>query len=165
MYRTPWPRFDAVLPNSIALFWACTMKMRGMLLIFFVLIIHEKVCNFCSILFWECGAHLLRVYLHIVGGLRAHSTAKDGPTKLWFSDDSSLFTVLCQPFLARGMFFQQNKCLEWIQNYNKPLVWPLTCYLNHTYFCVLLSCSKVNGTPTLSGRCADPEGRRLGRLN
>ena len=53
--------------------WHCATKMKGMLLIFFVLIIHETVCNFSSILFWECGAHLFRVYLHIVGALRAYS--------------------------------------------------------------------------------------------
>ena len=51
------------------------------------------------------------VYLHIVGGLRAYSSAKDGPTILWFSDDSSLFTVLCQPFLARGKFFPAKQML------------------------------------------------------
>ena len=26
------------------------------------------------------------------------------------------------PFLAQGVFFLQNKCLQWIQNHEKPLV-------------------------------------------
>ena len=37
---------------------------------------------------------------------------KNGPKKLCFSDNWSLFTVLWEPFLAQGMFFEQNKCLE-----------------------------------------------------
>ena len=31
--------------------------------------------------------------------------------------------------------------LEWIQNHHKPLVWLLTCYLEHIYFGVFLSCN------------------------
>ena len=26
------------------------------------------------------------------------------------------------PFLAQGVFFMQNKCLQWIRNHEKPLV-------------------------------------------
>ena len=68
------------------------------------------------------------------------NSAQNGPTKLGFSDESSLFTVLWGPFLGQRMFFEQNKCLQWIQNHNKPLVWPLTCYLEHIYFGVFSSC-------------------------
>ena len=49
------------------------------------------------------------------------------------SDDSSLFTGLRGWNLAQGMFFMQNKCLQWIQNHQEPLVWPLTCYLKHIF--------------------------------
>ena len=31
--------------------------------------------------------------------------------------------------LAQGMFFVQNRCLQWIQHHEKPLVWALICYL------------------------------------
>ena len=65
-------------------------------------------------------------------------SAKNGPTKVWFSDDSSLFTVLSEPFLAKGMFFDQNNCLEWIQSHHKPLVWHLTCFLKQIYFGVFI---------------------------
>ena len=63
--------------------------------------------------------------------------ATNGSHKNVRSDESSLNLGL---FLAQGMFFEQNKCLEWIQNHNKPLVWPLTCYLKQIYFGVFLSC-------------------------
>ena len=68
------------------------------------------------------------------------NSAQNGPTKLGFSDESSLFTVLWGPFLGQRMFFEQNKCLQWIQNRNKPLVWPLTCYSEQVYFGVFSSC-------------------------
>ena len=35
-----------------------------------------------------------------------------------------------RPFLAHGMFFVQNKCLQWIQHHDKPLVRPLRSSLN-----------------------------------
>ena len=89
---------------------------------------------------------------HLFCSKNIHS-ASNGPTILWFSDDSSLFTVLCEPFLAQGMFFEQNKCLEWIQNHNKPLVWHLTRHIRQIYgvfyWCIFILYSKVNGTPTL----------------
>ena len=66
--------------------------------------------------------------------------AKNGSHKTVKSDESSLNHSLLGPFLAQGMFFEQNKCLKWIQNHNKPLVWPLTCYLKQIYFGVFLSC-------------------------
>ena len=31
------------------------------------------------------------------------------PTKLWFSDESSFFSVFREPFLAQGMFFHANQ--------------------------------------------------------
>ena len=98
------------------------------------------------LLFWIHSKHLFC-------SKNIHSV-KNGPTKLCFSDDSSLFTddsslftVWCEPFLAQGMFFEQNKCLEWIQNHNKPLVWHLSYFLA----CIFILYSKVNGTPNLIG--------------
>ena len=35
-----------------------------------------------------------------------------------------------RPFLAHRMFFVQNKCLQWIQHHDKPLVRPLRSSLN-----------------------------------
>ena len=43
---------------------------------------------------------------------------------------SSLNHRFLGPFIAQGMFFVQNKCLQWIQHHDKPLVRPLTSYLN-----------------------------------
>ena len=40
----------------------------------------------------------------------------------WFSDESSLFTVLWELFFAQGMFFMQKIMLAMDQNHNKPLV-------------------------------------------
>ena len=56
------------------------------------------------------------------------------------TDDSSLNPSFVGQFWAELMFFVQNKCLQWIQNRNKPLVWPLTYYLEHIYFGVFLFC-------------------------
>ena len=47
---------------------------------------------------------------------------QNGSHKTVKSDESSLNHSLLGPFLAQGMFFEQNKCLKWIQNHNKPLV-------------------------------------------
>ena len=68
------------------------------------------------------------------------NSAQNGPTELWFNDESSFFTVLWGPFSAQGMFFEWNKCLQWIQNHLKPLIWPLKCYLKHIYFGVFWCC-------------------------
>ena len=43
------------------------------------------------------------------------NSGKNWLTKLWFSDESSLFTGLWGLFLAQRMFFEQNKYLQWIQ--------------------------------------------------
>ena len=82
--------------------------------------------------------------------LKKINSAQNGPTKLCFSDESSLFTVLWGLFLAQRMFFEQNKCLEWIQNHHKPLVWPLKCYLKHMYFDVFLPYTVKSMGPKLS---------------
>ena len=64
------------------------------------------------------------------------------------SDDSSRFTGLRGWNLAQGMFFMQNKCLQWIQNHEEPLVWPLTCYF---FWCVFFQYSEVNGKLFFAG--------------
>ena len=46
---------------------------------------------------------------------------KTATTKLWLSDESSLFTVLWGPFLGK-------ECFSWKTN------WPLTCYLKQILF-------------------------------
>ena len=61
------------------------------------------------------------------------------------SDDSSLFTGLRGWNLAQGMFFMQNKCLQWIQNHEEPLVWPLTCYLKHIFLVCFFQYSESMG--------------------
>ena len=60
--------------------------------------------------------------------------AKNGSLKTVKNDDSSLNHSFVGPFVAEQMFFMQNKCLQWIQNHKKPLVWHLTCYLKQIYF-------------------------------
>ena len=53
------------------------------------------------------------------------------------------------------MFFVQNKCLQWIQNHHKPLVWPLKCYLKHMYFDVFLPYTVKSMGPKLSSVISD----------
>ena len=62
-----------------------------------------------------------------------HSFPRNGHNKTLKSDDSSLNHRLWGPFLPQGMFFVQNKCLEWIQNHENPLDRPLTCYLKKIF--------------------------------
>ena len=50
------------------------------------------------------------------------------------SDESSLFISFEGVFWGQGMFFVQNKCLQWIQHHDKPLVRPLTSYLKQIFF-------------------------------
>ena len=76
--------------------------------------------------------------------------AEIGPTKQWFSDESSLFTVW-GPFVAQGMFFVQNKCVQWIQHHDKPLVRPLTSYLKQIFFWVFSSCIESRWETDSSG--------------
>ena len=66
----------------------------------------------------------LEVPLTLLYRIKTHQnkSAKNGSHKTVKSDESSLNHSLVGPFLAQGMFFGQNKCLEWIQNHNKPLV-------------------------------------------
>ena len=78
------------------------------------------------------------------------NSAQNAPTKLWFSDESSLFTVLWGLFLAQRMFLEQNKCLQWIQNHHKPLVWHLNYYLKQMYFDVFLPYTVKSMGPKLS---------------
>ena len=66
--------------------------------------------------------------------------AENGPHKTVKNDDSSLNHSFVGPFWAELMLFVQNKCLQWIQNHLKPLIWPLKCYLEHIYFNVFLCC-------------------------
>ena len=48
--------------------------------------------------------------------------ARFQPLKPVKRDESSIFTVILVRFLAQGMFFMQNKCLQWIRNHQEPLV-------------------------------------------
>ena len=56
----------------------------------------------------------------------------------------SQFCVSC--FLAQGMFFQQNKCLEWIQNHNKtPSSTPNMLLIEDLFWCILTCIVKSMG--------------------
>ena len=49
-------------------------------------------------------------------------------------NDSSLNHCFVGQFLAELKFLVQNKCLQWIQKHEIPLVWPFKFYLKQIYF-------------------------------